>query len=302
MSLPASKTPIIFGEVLFDEFEDGSRVLGGAPFNVAWHLHGFGFEPIMISRVGDDDYGEQIVAAMADWGMSTAGIQRDTEYPTGRVSVVLSDGQPRFDIVSDVAYDHIAPDDAGQILTAHPPGLLYHGSLAVRSTVSRQTLQGIKRDYPIPIFVDINLRNPWWRPDSLGELMHGASWLKLNQDEMQEITATDISQGNLFEHARELVGQYALEALILTRGGEGASIVTAQAEFDSPPVRADDLVDTVGAGDAFSAISIIGALSGWDYPEVLKRATQFAARICEQRGATREDRELYQHFKRDWGL
>lgn len=302
MNLPASKTPIIFGEVLFDEFEDGARVLGGAPFNVAWHLQGFGLEPVMISRIGDDDYGEQIIAAMNNWGMSTAGIQRDPDHPTGRVSVAVTDGQPHFDIVADVAYDHIEWQDAVQVLTAHPPGLLYHGSLAVRSEVSRDTLQRLKQDADLPTFVDINLRNPWWRPESINALMSQAHWLKLNHDEMEEITGSRIAQGNLLEHGRHLIAQYHLDALILTRGAEGASLISAREAFDSPPVQVTELIDTVGAGDAFSAVSIIGLLGQWDYPTILKRASEFAARICAQRGATREDKELYQAFKRDWIL
>ena len=100
---PPAGRPAVFGEVLFDRFEDGSSVLGGAPFNVVWHLQGFGLEPLLISRVGNDRLGEQVIAAMESWGMDTRGIQFDKDHPTGTVNVTLNNGQPTFDIVPERA-------------------------------------------------------------------------------------------------------------------------------------------------------------------------------------------------------
>ncbi len=99
--------PLIFGEVLFDVMPDGTRVLGGAPFNVAWHLEAFGLRPLMITRVGVDESGDEVLTAMASWGMDTSGVQRDDTYPTGRVEVDLDDGEPTFHILPDQAYDHL---------------------------------------------------------------------------------------------------------------------------------------------------------------------------------------------------
>ena len=122
--------PLIFGEVLFDQFPDGSVVLGGAPFNVAWHLQAFELAPVLVSRVGDDPLGRQIRGALKDWGMSAAGLQLDSIHPTGTVQVSLNNGEPSFDIVKDRAYDFIEA-------TALPPvdnvSVLYHGSLAWRN-------------------------------------------------------------------------------------------------------------------------------------------------------------------------
>ncbi|MGB5338517.1 MAG: PfkB family carbohydrate kinase, partial [Gammaproteobacteria bacterium] len=94
----------IFGEVLFDHFPDGKHVLGGAPFNVAWHLQAFGLTPRFISRVGADAEGESVLAAMRDWGMDTQAVQIDAQRPTGRVSVQIVDDEPAYDIVADCAY------------------------------------------------------------------------------------------------------------------------------------------------------------------------------------------------------
>jgi fructokinase len=129
----------VFGEVLFDRFPDGHAVLGGAPFNVAWHLQAFGERPRFLSAVGDDAPGRQIRQAMADWGMDLDSLGTDPEHATGEVVVSLEGGEPSYDIRPDRAYDHIAPPAAG-------PGcdLLYHGTLAVRGPRSAQALTRLR--------------------------------------------------------------------------------------------------------------------------------------------------------------
>lgn len=138
------KVPVLFGEVLFDCFEDGSRVLGGAPFNVAWHLQAFGCSPLFISRVGDDPWGRKIRDVMQRWGMTTAGLQKDSAHPTGEVQVSLKQGQPSFDILPDRAYDHIHCEG----IPPMNPSLVYHGSLGLRQAESANTLADILGKHP----------------------------------------------------------------------------------------------------------------------------------------------------------
>ena len=122
-----SERPCIFGEVLFDHFPDGRRVLGGAPFNVAWHLQAFGESPLLVSRIGGDPEGETVAGAMSDWGLDRSGLQVDSRLPTGRVEVSIEDGEPHYDIVHPSAWDAIEPwEPAGRC------SLLYHGTLALR--------------------------------------------------------------------------------------------------------------------------------------------------------------------------
>ena len=128
-----SKCLCIFGEVLFDHFPAGERVLGGAPFNVAWHLQAFAQSPVFISRIGDDAEGQTIRDAMQQWGMTTDALQLDTGLPTGRVNVSIHNNEPTYDIVENCAYDAIVP-----ISEDIQCRLLYHGSLALRETVSRR--------------------------------------------------------------------------------------------------------------------------------------------------------------------
>ena len=124
---------VIFGEVLFDRFPDGSRILGGAPFNVAWHCQAFGLSPLLISRVGNDPLGREVRSAMIAWGMDTSGLQLDSTHATGVVDVDIHDGEPSYNIVEDSAWDFI---DNQATPAIDNQGILYHGSLATRNPVS----------------------------------------------------------------------------------------------------------------------------------------------------------------------
>ncbi|MFN2369915.1 MAG: PfkB family carbohydrate kinase, partial [Candidatus Krumholzibacteriia bacterium] len=159
----AAPRPIVFGEVLFDRFPDGSAVLGGAPLNVAWNLQALGLAPLLVTRVGEDELGERIAAAMADWGLDTAGLQRDPRQPTGTVEVTLDGGEPRYAIAAGVAYDFIA----AEAVPAPAPGdLLYHGSLALRTAVPRLALDRLRAQATGGSLVDVNLRSPWWERET----------------------------------------------------------------------------------------------------------------------------------------
>ncbi|MBN2430509.1 MAG: carbohydrate kinase [Acidobacteria bacterium] len=293
---------VIFGEVLFDEFPDGNRVMGGAPFNVAWHLQGFGLAPVMISRVGRDEAGDAVLEAMREWGMTIAGIQRDPSHPTGRVQVVMQKDQPRFNIVPYQAYDYIDLDQAESLLAPLSPAILCHGTLAVRHNVSRRALGQLHRNHRVPAFLDINLRSPWWEWGIVREWAGRARWLKLNADELQILSHdTAPEHASVAEKARRLRRNLAVEWLWVTLGREGA-MVTGSDDFlaqESPP-PVTNLVDTVGAGDAFSAVALWGLLHDWPPGLTLQRAVEFAARMCEIQGATTTDRELYRRQVAGW--
>ena len=181
MPFDPSKPPVIFGEALFDCFSDGTQVLGGAPFNVAWHLAAFGAEPVFVSSVGGDALGDRIERAMANRGMSKLGLQRNSFHGTGTVQVTLSEGEPSYDIVADRAYDHI---DAAALPSLPSGGLLYHGSLALRGEDSTAALRALREQTDAAVFVDVNLRDPWWDAQRVQAMIDGATWAKLNADEL----------------------------------------------------------------------------------------------------------------------
>ena len=292
---------LIFGEVLFDVFEGGEAVLGGAPFNVAWHLHGFGANPLFVSRIGDDPLGWEVIQAMEEWGMDQAGLQVDTEHPTGSVSVTLQSGQPSFTIEEGAAYDYIETEHIDRILHHHTPALIYHGSLITRHNKSRHGLMHLRSRLNSPVFIDINLRAPWNSKEQAEGLVHGAAWLKLNEDELQVFAAKKLVDRAAAEQAaHELLIHYGLQFLVVTMGDEGAFLVRPNSVYQTPPAPTEDLIDTVGAGDALSSVILFGILNAWELDTTLQRAVTFASAICEQRGATSLNTDLYKHFLEQW--
>jgi len=292
--------PCIFGEVLFDHFPDGKRVLGGAPFNVAWHLQAFGQSPYFVSRVGDDAEGEEIRAAMRAWGMDCSGLQTDSERPTGKVMVSFENAEPAYDIVENCAYDAIDADAIAASPAARECGFLYHGSLALRAERSRGALRQLQAGGGKTVFVDVNLRSPWWQLERLREMLRAASWVKLNRDEL-DLLGRDAG-GGVLEPAL-FVREYGLRGLLVTLGASGAALHTR----DSAPVEVGpqgvlELVDTVGAGDAFASVVILGLQSQWPAALTLRRAQDFASCIVGRRGATVADPAFYRSFTEAWEL
>jgi len=283
-------SPVIMGEVLFDCFGDDCN-LGGAPFNVAWHLRGFGLAPRFISRVGADENGIRVRNRMLDWGLKTDWLEEDTEHPTGCVSVSVENGQPEYAILPAQAYDYIAAPNA---LGDCHNSLFYHGSLVARQEVSRTTLLNLRTAFTGRVFVDVNLRNPWWTLATLDPLISHASWLKLNEEELGHLLAND-------DNASCLAREYNAEQVILTRGDRGADVYNKMKHlYHASPTAEAEIVDTVGAGDAFSAVVILGLIKGWEWPVILRCATGFAARVCSWRGALTNDRTIYQEILREW--
>ena len=297
MSFDYQQPPLVFGEALFDCFPDGTEILGGAPFNVAWHLAAFGLKPVFLSRVGDDGLGERIDAAMCEQGMTTLGLQHDPAHPTGTVQVSLEDGEPSYEIVADRAYDHI---DAALLPPLPEQALLYHGSLALRHKDSADALRVLRGRWDPAIFLDVNLRDPWWNKARLAELLEAATWVKLNAEELELLSPDG---GNAEVQARHLLERYGLEAVFATLGAKGALALAADGALSQVEPASDiRVVDAVGAGDGFASVLILGLMRRWPLQQTLDRAQSFASAIVGQRGATVRDPMFYRPFLSDWGL
>ncbi|MBK9304140.1 MAG: carbohydrate kinase [bacterium] len=288
------KRPVVFGEVLLDCFEDGATVLGGAPYNVAWHLKGLGLDPLLLTRVGSDPRGDGIRAAMLAAGLDTTGVQVDPDLPTGTVNVSILDGQPRFEIAPGQAFDAI---DTGQALAAVDGGegsLLYHGTLALRTPANADALSALRQRTRLPVFLDVNLRDPWWNHEVAESALAGACWIKLNEDELRRLGGSASTPESA---ARRLAERWQPASLIVTSGAEGAFWIDdggLRASVPAAPVQR--MVDTVGAGDAFAAACIAGLASGQDPAALLARAARLAAAVCSCRGAIPADAEFPARF------
>ena len=264
---------------------------------MAWHCQAFGLNPVFISRVGSDELGENIKSAMLDWGMDVTGLQVDNDHPTGKVEVTINDGEPSYDIVPGSAWDFI---DKEQLPKLEDNLLLYHGSLILRNNVSKDALMSLKAKINLPVFIDINLRDPWWELSTIRELMKSCDWLKLNENELAFIFPE--LQG-INEAISTLRSENLLDMIIVTQGDKGAVVMTPGEGFlEVAPELNMNVVDTVGAGDAFSSIFLVGRYYQWPLSIILERAQEFASAIVGIRGATINDVSFYQPFFDKWRL
>lgn len=294
----------IYGEVLFDCFENGENLLGGAPFNVAWNLRGFGLKPKFLTAIKNDKLGQMIIKTMKSWDMDSSFINILDNKSTGVVSVKLDKyGVPTYDIKDDAAYDFI---ENRFPLEEH--SIFYHGSLALRHENNIKISSKVKQQKNVDTFIDVNLRAPWWSDKNLNEILKNCKYLKLNDEEMPiicEALGINIEQKlntNIEKEQMNAILEYLdLELLILTKGSKGAVLVNKEKDFinlDVIPV--EKMADTVGAGDAFSSVIIYGLYKGWDSLTSAKRALAFASKVCEINGAISHDKTFYENILKEW--
>lgn len=283
----------VFGEVLFDHFPDGQSVLGGAPFNVAWHLQAFGLAPFFISQVGQDEQGQKIVQAMRQWRMNEDGLAQSEHQVTGRVDIKIVNNEPEYDIISPSAWDFIPV-----AVTPMECQMTYHGSLAMRHQHNRDSFRHLISNNKQRIFLDVNLRNPWWQLDEVLQMVARCDWLKLNIDELKLLFPSNLS---LLKQLEQVIKHNQLQGVILTQGSEGAMLMTSDGnQYSVEPESSINIVDTVGAGDAFTSVIITGIIKNWPLATTIKRAQQFASKIVGQRGATVSDLSFYRSFTQQW--
>ncbi|BBN59064.1 carbohydrate kinase family protein [Hydrogenovibrio marinus] len=279
---------VVFGEVLFDCFPEGEEVLGGAPFNVAWNLQAFGDEPVFISRIGNDPRGQKVVSEMRQWEMNLSQLQVDATHPTGQVEVALLSGEPHYTITTDCAYDFI---DYHEIKPMPEERIVYHGTLGLRNRVARHALVELTSSFGNSIFVDVNLRDPWWKEEEVFYWLDSARWVKLNVDELRRL---GFSNENLEQAMKELQDRFDLEQVILTCGADGAMVVDDEGKlYQVQPESVTDVVDTVGAGDAFASVYLHGLVQDWPIQKTLENAQKFASQVIGLRGATTNDKDFY---------
>ncbi|WP_158261395.1 MULTISPECIES: PfkB family carbohydrate kinase [Pirellulaceae] len=290
----ASRSPLILGEVLFDHFPDGRQVLGGAPFNVAWNVHGMGFQPCMVSAIGDDEAGEQVLSAMHDWGMSAEQIQTVAGKATGAVEVKLKGSEPVFDILKDRAWDYIEPPAIEDYCNY---SYLYYGSLAYRSERTAATIRQIIQESKLPRFVDLNVRPPWFDESWVSQLVDGADWLKLNHDELHRLTQIPCdTRDDVRKAVDKFRTAHEVANFCITSGSKGAFLATSDGDgIEVAVTKPQPLVDTVGAGDGFASVLLAGLISGRPLRQVGEAASRFAGKVCENHGATCRDKSFYEN-------
>lgn len=312
---------MLVGEALVDEFAE-QPVAGGAPLNVARSLAALGVQATLVSRLGLSqhrgpgtgasaaDAGARLVlASLRRFGLSEEGLQYDAQHATGRVSVVEEGGSHAFHIHPDAAWDHLDVAPALARLQARPPAVLYFGSLAQRGPISRACIQTLLREAKALRclrYLDLNLREGCMVPDLVAACLSQADWLKLNDQELRQVHQW-FGHGALdpLQPARQMQGavsillrRFGVQRLILTRGVAGYACFDARGEVLAEGDGQQDLtlVDTVGAGDAFSAMALAAHLRGLGAEAALQRANAYAAAICGQRGPIPDKDSFFQPF------
>lgn len=290
---------VVFGEVLFDVFPDGEKILGGAPFNVACHLKSLGIEPVFISKIGCDEMGDEVLKEMKRRDIDVSGLQVHNEKQTGIVNVDFTElGEPVYDIKEDVAFDYINPPIDKILRNSF---LFCHGSLVARSEVSKKTLKALNCRKNQKIFCDINLREPWWDENLIKEFISECNYLKANKDELESIAKVyNIKGEEIVDKAKELLKIANLDCLIVTLGKEGAYILAHNKnELFSPPAEISEFKDSVGAGDAFSAVCLVGLIKQWPWKKILDKSLYAASKTCTIKGAVPKDNNFYNELTKE---
>jgi len=278
---------LCFGEVLWDIIEDQTH-LGGASLNLAAHAVGCGSRAHLFSRVGTDDLGRRALTAARGLGVDTRFVGVDPRQATGTVSVELSpEGQPTFTIHTPAAWDFIEADETAlHYFGQHPVDAICFGTLAQRHPVSRASLKRLLDGLPTtPSFFDVNLRQAFYSAELLEEGLKRTTVLKLNDHEVSVLAALILGQPmSDRDFAQAMLARYPIRIVLVTRGARGCLVAdhTGAAEVAGQPVV---VMDTVGAGDAFSGAFLTFWLQGVSPVEAASMANDLGAFVASCRGA-----------------
>lgn len=279
-----NKQVVCFGEVLWDNLPSG-RKPGGAPMNVAYHLSKLGIKSTLISRVGNDADGRDLLAFLNKIGLSTCFCQVDKTNPTSTtVAIVNANHDIHYDICYPVAWDFIEPDDRQLVPLIKESEALVFGSLSVRNNATRNTLHSLLENAGFKV-LDINLRQPYYRKESLSDLLRRTNLLKLNSNELVIIAKlfnkpfTDERDSIL-----QLQDRFQIGEVLVTRGNAGCSYYQGDIQYTVPAYNVI-VNDTVGSGDSFLAAFIAKRLCGKTIIESLQYATALAAFVTSRSGA-----------------
>jgi fructokinase len=273
---------ICFGEVLWDLLPEGAKP-GGAPMNVAYHLNRLSKKAALISKIGDDEPGKDLINFMQQHRVPTSLLQQDKTMPTGTVRVIPgTGGDVSYDIVKPVAYDYIdfnAETKAAVSAASH----FIFGSLAARSAHSRDSLFELIASAQTKV-LDINLRPPHYEQTLLEQLLQKADILKLNVDELEIISGWHADISAFRDQVRLLGDRYEIPQIVVTRGASGACYFDGESFFEHPGFRVI-VKDTVGCGDAFLAGFLSPLIDDRGPEDCLDFASRLGAFVATQEGA-----------------
>ncbi|MBI1226877.1 MAG: carbohydrate kinase [Bacteroidetes bacterium] len=276
-------TIICLGEVLWDLLPSG-KIAGGAPMNVAFHANQFGLHSKMISRVGQDGLGEELLGFLNQKGVSTELVQTDGSFPTGIVNVILDEkGSPSYEIVQPAAWDYIQSNSKMQNAVEQADVLVF-GSLACRNGITKNTLLELLKVAKLRV-LDVNLRQPYYSNSLLEDLLIQADIVKMNDEELELISGYWIDLYDPKEQMVFLSKKFGLQKLIVTCGSNGAACLDESGYHEQSgfPVT---VKDTIGSGDSFLAAFLSKMLTGENAADCLRFACAIGALVATKQGGT----------------
>ncbi len=286
--MASTNAPLVIGlgELLWDVFPD-SRRPGGAPSNVAFQISQLGLDGVVASRVGSDAWGDELLEFLSNKGLDTSLVQRDATHETGRVTVDVSDGgHPDYVIHENAAWDFLEPTPELLSVAGRAAAVCF-GTLAQRSDVSRKTIHRVLDACPDDCLIvyDVNLRQEWYEQEWVERSLERANILKLNREEVEVLgDLLDIATDDLEGFARDLHEHHGIDLLCITRAENGCWLWDSWEAVDVPG-RPVDVVDAVGAGDAFSAALIASRFWKWPLRQSAEFANAVGGLVASQSGA-----------------
>jgi len=284
------------GEILWDVYPDQKR-LGGAPFNFIYHILKILGKANFISSVGNDAHGKEMLSFLQTSGFDTRTISINYEFPTGTVKVELDENKvPRFTISSECSFDHLKLNDISKHIFETETDLLYFGTFTTRKGTSRDTVISMLNRPDKKYFCDLNLRHDFYTKDFIEKTLSTCNVIKVNEYELEKLKQYFNLAPSNNDAINQLLHNFNIDLIGLTLGDKGAELYskTNKSYYRSPQT---EIVDTLGAGDAFAAILCLGYLKSLPIERTNRLANEFALEVCMVNGALPPDDKIYLKYK-----
>ncbi|RYY55769.1 MAG: carbohydrate kinase [Chitinophagaceae bacterium] len=277
-----SKPVVCFGEILWDILPTGA-VPGGAPMNVAYHLHTLGLAPQLITRLGSDERGDELVSILHSLHVDTTHVQVDPAIPTGVVNAIpQANGDMKYVFAEDAAWDHITVLPS-LVKLVQASGYFIYGSLVARHPQSRAALLELL-EHANKKILDINLRAPHYHKDTLETLLKSADILKMNEEELELVSGWYGDAQNMEDQVSLLRDRFGIDSVLVTRGANGA-LVYYNGKWASHPGFKVQVADTIGSGDSFLAAFLYSVSKGRPVEQAVEAACRLGSFVATQKGA-----------------
>lgn len=285
------------GEVLIDIYGNEKKI-GGAPFNFIYHMTKLGFNSNFISAIGNDKNGKIIQELISNQNINDEYVKQIQDKPSGEVRIKLSKEKvPKYSIRTDVAYDYIEVSKNEKRKIVKISDLVYFGTLAQRNLVSKRTIHSLLGKNSIN-FYDLNLRQSFYSKQIIRSSLKKCNILKLNEEELKFVATLFFDRSSILKlDVLKIMELFEISIVAVTRGEKGAILFSIDSSAQHKP-KIKNVIDTVGAGDAYSAILAAGILNNIKLSKINRLAVSFSSEVCNVKGALLKNDKIYEIYRR----